>query len=172
MRGIRRGPPRAAADVVGNAGEKGYEEDMVGRDEVLPDAIAAAELLAVKAHSWLNMVTVIGGSASTLHDELDALERADLRFLLGAMVRKTNALTESMEEVLRLLEPPPGPDLRTPEAARAVVARCSCGWASSPTLTAAMAGDQWDDHVGSGVVDVDVRHDVGFGLTPWSGSLT
>jgi hypothetical protein len=144
----------------------------MARDEVPPDAIAAGELLAVKAHTWLNMVTVIGGSASTLHDDLDALDRADLRFLLGVMVRKTNALTESMEEVLRLLEPPPGPDLREPAQARAVVARCTCGWSSTPTLTAAMAGEQWDDHAGSSdVVDADLRHEVAFGLTTWAGPL-
>lgn len=143
----------------------------MARDDVPPDAIAAAELLAVKAHTWLNMVTVIGGSALTLHDDLDKLDRADLRFLLGVMVRKTNALTESMEEVLRLLEPPAGPDLREPETARAVMARCTCGWESTPTLTAAMAGEQWDDHMGSDVIDADVRHDVAFGLTAWSGPL-
>lgn len=142
----------------------------MGRGDVPPDAIAAAELLAVKAHSWLNMVTVIGGSAATLHEDLDALDRAELRFLLGAMVRKTTALTESMEEVLRLLEPARGPDLREPEPARAVVARCTCGWSSTPTLTAAMAGEQWDDHAGSGLV-VDRRHEVTFGLTAWSGPL-
>jgi hypothetical protein len=140
---------------------------MAGREETPPDAIAAAELLAVKAHTWLNMVTVIGGSASTLHDDLDALDRADLKFLLGVMVRKTNALTESMEQVLRLLEPPAS-DIRTPEHDRAVIARCTCGWSSSPTLTAGMAGDQWDEHAGHDVIDVDTRHDVAFGLTTWS----
>jgi len=143
----------------------------MARDDGPPDAIAAAELLAVKAHAWLNMVTVIGGSASTLHDDLDALDRAQLRFLLSAMVRKTSALTESMEEVLRLLEPSAGPDLRHAEAARAVVARCTCGWSSTPTLTAAMAGDQWDEHVDSSVVDLERRHDVAFGLTTWSAPL-
>ena len=140
---------------------------MAGREELPPDAIAAGELLAVKAHSWLDMVTVIGGNAATLHAEVDSLDPGDLKFLLGAMVRKSNALAESMEQVLRLLEPP-SPDLRTRDPERAVIARCTCGWSSTPTLTAAMAGDQWDEHAGGGVIDVDSRHDVAFGLTTWS----
>jgi len=135
-----------------------------GRDE--RPALDDAAVVAVNAHRWLKCVAVIAGSAMTLLESLDQLRRDDVEALLQAIVRQAAELEEGFVGAVHGWTA--AADSATVDLRQgAVLAKCTCGWMSSPSLTAAMAGDEWDEHVGGGVVDLTERHDVAYGLTTW-----
>ena len=63
------------------------------------------DLLSVMAHQWLDMIAVIGGSASTLRDSAVDLDPADARRLATIISRQADAMEDSLLEVLRGTRP-------------------------------------------------------------------
>jgi signal transduction histidine kinase len=63
------------------------------------------DLLSVLAHQWLNMIAVIGGSASTLRDSAADLDPVDARRLVTIIARQADALEDSLLDVLRGARP-------------------------------------------------------------------